>query len=80
MKWSGARRDQPPKASTNGEKAFNPSVGGGVAINLNRIEPTVASKALVNTGIRKYYLTYNATQRTGRFSGLTHAFGLRMEF
>jgi hypothetical protein len=54
--------------------------GGGAHFNLNRVEPVTASRALVNTGIRKFYLTYAATQRTGGFSGLTHSLGLTFEF
>jgi hypothetical protein len=54
--------------------------GGGVHFNLNRVEPVVASRALVNVGVKKFYLSYMALQRTGELSGLTHNVGLNFEF
>lgn len=56
------------------------SYGAGLNINLNRIEPVVASRALVAVGVKKFYLSYLALQRTGTLSGLTHSLGLRFEF
>jgi hypothetical protein len=58
----------------------SPYMGGGLRFNLNRLEPTVASKALVNTGVRKFYLSYSALQRSGTFKSLTHNVGLDFEF
>ncbi len=54
--------------------------GGGARFNLNRVEPIVASRALVNTGIRKFYLTYTALDRAGELRGLTHNLGIDLEF
>lgn len=54
--------------------------GGGLRFNLNRVEPTVASRALVNVGIKKFYLTYTALDRSGELAGLTHNLGLDFEF
>lgn len=56
------------------------SYGAGVHFNLNRVEPVVGSKGLVNVGVKKFYLTYLALQRSGALSGLTHSLGLRFEF
>ena len=56
------------------------SYGAGVHFNLNRVEPVVGSRGLVNVGVRKFYLTYLALQRSGTLSGLTHSLGLRFEF
>jgi|GEM_PF-6732873 len=56
------------------------SYGAGMHINLNRIEPVVASRALVNVGVKKFYLSYLALQRSGSLSGLTHSLALRFEF
>ncbi len=54
--------------------------GAGLHFNLNRVEPVVGSRALVNVGVKKFYLTYLALQRSGALSGLTHSLGLRFEF
>jgi hypothetical protein len=54
--------------------------GGGMRFNLNRVEPVVASHALVNVGVRKFYLSYTALQRLGDFSGLAHNLGMDFEF
>lgn len=56
------------------------SYGGGIHFNLNRVEPVVGSRALVNVGVKKFYLSYLALQRSGALSGLTHSLGLRFEF
>lgn len=56
------------------------SYGGGFHFNLNRVEPGTASRALVNVGVKKFYLTYTATERQAALSGLTHSLGLRFEF
>jgi hypothetical protein len=54
--------------------------GGGLLLNLNRLESGTASKALVNTGIRKFYLAYTMLQRPAVSStGLSHFLGLRFE-
>jgi hypothetical protein len=55
-------------------------VGAGFHLNLNRIEPGAASRALVNVGIRKFYISYSALDRLGTLSGLTHNVGLNFEF
>lgn len=54
--------------------------GGGVHFNLNRLEPVVASRALVNVGIKKFYLTYMALERVGTLEGWTHNLALNFEF
>lgn len=54
--------------------------GGGVHFYLNRVEPVVGSRALVNVGIRKFYLTYMIMQRGGELDGITHSLGLNFEF
>lgn len=56
------------------------SYGGGVHFNLNRVEPVVGSRGLVNVGVRKFYISYLVLNRTGALSGLTHSLGLRFEF
>lgn len=53
--------------------------GGGFHLNLNRLEPTVASKALVSSGVRKFYLTYTFLQRDKIPQG-SHYLGLRFEY
>ena len=54
--------------------------GGGIHFNLNRVEPVAASRGLVNIGVRKFYLSYMALQRSGSLYGLTHNLGLNFEF
>lgn len=54
--------------------------GAGLNINLNRIEPEAASRALANVGIKKFYITYTASQAAGDFGGLAHSGSLRFEF
>lgn len=56
------------------------SYGLGAHFNLNRVEPVVASRALVNVGVRKFYLSYTMNQRMADLSGLSHYLGLRFEF
>lgn len=50
--------------------------GFGLLINLNRLEPSTASRSLANAGIKKFYLAYSAEQR----DGTNHNLGLRFEF
>jgi len=55
--------------------------GGGIALNLNRLESKVAAKALADTGIKKFYLTYTFQQRTDvSSSGAANFLGLRFEY
>lgn len=57
--------------------------GAGLLINLNRLEPKTASKALVSTGIKKFYLAYGFQYRRGarlERTGGNHLLGLRFEF
>lgn len=53
-------------------------IGLGAAINLNRLEHKVASKALADTGVRKFYLAYTL-QKRGK-DGDSHFVGLRFEY
>jgi hypothetical protein len=53
--------------------------GAGAHLNLNRLEPTTASKALASSGIRKFYLSYTLQQRTESI-GASHFLGLRFEY
>jgi hypothetical protein len=52
----------------------------GAHFYLNRVEPVVGSRGLVNVGIRKFYLSYSYLQRTGDLAGGTHSIGLTFEF
>jgi hypothetical protein len=54
--------------------------GAGARFYLNRVEPVVGSRALVNVGIRKFYLAYSYIQRNGDIAGGTHSLGLTFEF
>ena len=55
--------------------------GGGLSINLNRLEASAASKALASTGIRKFYLSYTFQQRSDdENTGTGHYLGLRFEY
>ena len=64
------------------KRKFSSTVyGGGVSLNLNRLEATAAAKALADTGIRKFYLTYTYEQRSDdQNSGSSHYLGLRFEY
>jgi hypothetical protein len=53
--------------------------GGGLNLNLNRLEPSDSSTALADDGIRKFYLTYTLTQNS-LDTGLTNYLGLRFEY
>ncbi len=67
-------------ASYSAANLNSQNFGGGMRFNLNRVEPNVASHALVNVGVRKFYLTYTALERLGDLAGLTHNLGLDFEF
>jgi len=73
------------KALSGGGTAFpssrfnSTSYGGGAHINLNRLEPRAASKALATSGVRKFYLTYTFAKRS-ESTGLGHYLGLRFEY
>jgi hypothetical protein len=56
--------------------------GAGLGINLNRLEPSVGSRSLVSTGVKKFYLTYSYQYRQGNSiqRGGNHLIGLRFEF
>lgn len=56
------------------------SYGGGAHINLNRLEPSSASRGLAAMGIRKTYVTYTFLQESGGGTGASHLLGLRFEF
>jgi hypothetical protein len=70
----------PNTASTASQKFSRGYYGGGVAISLNRLEHRTASRALADTGIRKFYLvlTWKSPLSNGtKGNGLL---GLRFEF
>jgi hypothetical protein len=55
--------------------------GLGLNLNLNRIEPAAASKALASTGIRKFYLAYTFMTRSASVeTGPSHFIGLKFEY
>lgn len=55
--------------------------GGGLSMNLNRLEPSSGSRSLVSSGIKKYYLTYTYEPRSDApSSGKSHLLGLRFEY
>jgi hypothetical protein len=57
------------------------SYGGGLSMNLNRLEPSSASRSLVSSGVKKYYLTYTYEARSDApSSGQSHLLGLRFEY
>ncbi len=59
---------------------YSQSIGGGLRLNLNRLEADTAHRALVSTGIRKVYLNYTVQQRLGnQGNDLAHFLGLRFE-
>lgn len=55
------------------------SYGGGLHLNLNRLESTTASRALATSGIRKFYLSYTYLQRAEN-TGSSHYLGLKFEY
>jgi len=63
-----------------GSKFGSVNYGAGLNFNLNRLEPQSASKSLVSTGIRKFYLSYTFMQRSGDLTGASHFLGLRFEY
>ncbi|MGZ3686400.1 MAG: hypothetical protein ACXVCI_21280, partial [Bdellovibrionota bacterium] len=64
-----------PKSTFN-RRAY----GGGLNLNLNRLEPMSASRGLANVGVRKTYLAYTyLTDATGG-TGASHFLGLRFEY
>lgn len=55
--------------------------GGGLHLNLNRLEPKSASRGLASVGIRKVYLSYSYLARMSGTNGTgTHGLGLRFEY
>ncbi len=79
-KYVGIVRGQAVTGDFPSAKVNTMGYGGGLRINLNRIEPVVASRALAGVGVRKFYLTYAAVQRPGKMAGLSHSAGLDFEF
>ncbi len=55
------------------------SYGGGMHLNLNRLEPSVASRALASSGVKKFYLTYTL-QQPSEAADARHFLGLRFEY
>ncbi len=53
--------------------------GGGVHLNLNRLERRAASRALASSGIRKFYLSYTY-QKKEMMEEADHLLGLRFEY
>lgn len=53
------------------------SYGGGMHLNLNRLESASASRGLASMGIRKTYLAYTFLTET---NGASHLLGLRFEY
>lgn len=64
------------------EKSFDSqALGFGASLNLNRLEPSSANRALVSSGVKKYYLTYTFEGRSDSVnSGTSHLLGLRFEY
>lgn len=62
-----------------GSRFASQSYGGGVHLNLNRLESGAASKALATSGIRKFYLSYTYLQRAEN-TGSSHYLGLKFEY
>jgi hypothetical protein len=63
------------------KSTFNRQIyGGGMHLNLNRLEPTSASRGLANLGIRKTYLTYTYLAASNGGTGASHYLGLRFEY
>ena len=72
-----------PGTAVAGSSFSAPYYGGGLALNLNRLESQTAAKALADLGVRKFYLVYTLHQRaadTDARSGSSHFVGLRFEF
>lgn len=63
-----------PKQSFNSQ-----NYGGGVHLNLNRLERRAASRALASSGIRKFYLSYTY-QKKEMMEEADHLLGLRFEY
>lgn len=62
-----------------GSRFASQSYGGGMHLNLNRLESGAASKALATSGIRKFYLSYTYLQRSEN-TGSSHYLGLKFEY
>jgi hypothetical protein len=62
-----------------GTRFNSQSYGGGLHLNLNRLESTAASRALATSGIRKFYLSYTYLQRAEN-TGSSHYLGLKFEY
>jgi hypothetical protein len=63
-----------PKQTINSQ-----NYGGGVHLNLNRLERRAASRALATSGIRKFYLSYTYQKREMN-EVADHFLGLRFEY
>ncbi|RYZ94264.1 MAG: hypothetical protein EOP11_26620 [Proteobacteria bacterium] len=67
--------------SVAAQKYGSVNYGAGLSFNLNRLEPRAASKSLVSTGVRKFYLAYTFQQRSdSQNTGPSHYLGLRFEY
>lgn len=62
-----------------GTRFTSQSYGGGLHLNLNRLESSAASRALATSGIRKFYLSYTYLQRSEN-TGSSHYLGLKFEY
>jgi hypothetical protein len=62
-----------------GTRFNSQSYGGGLHLNLNRLESKAASRALATSGIRKFYLSYTYLQRAEN-TGSSHYLGLKFEY
>lgn len=62
-----------------GTRFNSQSYGGGLHLNLNRLESGAASRALASSGIRKFYLSYTYLQRP-EDTGSSHYLGLKFEY
>ncbi len=70
----------PVGAGTFAKQSFNSkNYGGGVHLNLNRLEKRAASRALASSGIRKFYLTYTY-QKKEMNEEADHYLGFRFEY
>jgi hypothetical protein len=70
----------PVGPGTFAKQSFNSkNYGGGVHLNLNRLERRAASRALASSGIRKFYLTYTY-QKKEIMEEADHFLGFRFEY
>jgi len=70
----------PTNAGTFPKQSFNSqNYGGGVHLNLNRLERRAASRALASSGIRKFY-PRSTYQKKEMMEEADHLLGLRFEY